>query len=569
MWDFVGAMVMNVLVTPVRSGTLALRTHPASIVGITWVVTAIVGILIVTIMAANPLREMSDFIAVVDSAGNSVVPAFLVPAMLLLLALSSALVLAGSQRLRLSLRIAILVAVTAILANLIASSMTVNSEGSGAWIPWVALATIAGYSFAIWTQRTNAAIDFLVLLVLALIVAVSAYRGFIAGTEVIETRFDLITTSTLLVTLTSLALPIAFTSGLSATQLGVSIATQATEFVSRRVSARVASLILVVAIVWQVMAITPGLMQRWGELGLARSLGAVMGALLVIGLAVLCWRFAHRAGGVSTEPDAATIAVAVAVPIAYTIMAPVLISNVLALIGATVALGRSAEMQSTVVVLVEATGSDTAIVLARMAVVVGLCVTALITRRRGQVRLTAVLLIDALMITLIVFLRGPMLALGLDWSVAELGNIGLLIGIVTLMVWGARRALSPHRLTILFTIVLLSALLRQADYFAVPVGFLIGASAMALLIVGLVWGFLTDGGATHEDTARSPRDGKLLLFLGTFLFGIAIVAWAAIGKQVYLAAQLSSTTAFAVATIGSAYVLITILDVVLPAPRRD
>lgn len=562
LWDLIWSLVRNVLVIPVSTGTLNLRSQPPMIAGITWVVAAIIGVLIAGIIAANPLRELTDFIAVVDETGNSVVPAFMIPLMLFLLAIAIALVLAGSQRLRLWLRVMLLIACSAILAFLVSSSITVQASGAAVVIPWTALGLIIGYSFVIWTGRTNAAIDVGILLILVTIVTLFSYRSFVAGIAVIETRFDLVTTTTLLVTLVSLAMPLAFVSGINATRLGVSIAEQAGAFIGRRVPVLVASIILVGVIIWQVVAIMPNLLNRWSALGPVDSLGAFAGGVLIILACIALWQIAHyRADRRElVEEDTSQIAADVTLPIAYTLLAPILLSNLAALTGVTVALGRSEQAQAFVLALVDALASNTAILIARVVLLIGLVFFAVRMMRRGRPRTAAVLLIDAFFIALIIYGPGLTTALRLNWSVVDLGNIGLVIGVVLFTMWAVRRSLTPDRLVVLYSIVLLSALIRQADYFALPIGFLIGASAIALLIVGLIWGFLTDGGAAHEDTPYYPRQGKILLFLGNFLFGIAIVAWAAIAKQVALAAQLADTTALAVASVGSAYVIINVLD---------
>ena len=566
-WRFIWTLIHDVIVVPVRTGTLALGAHPPAIAAITWVVTGLIALLIAGIVAANPLRQLTDFIAVVDETGNSIVPAFLVPFMLFL-AFALTLVLAGSQRCRLWLRILLLVTCSAILANLISSAMTVSATGPTVWVSWVALGLVVAYSFVIWTGRTRAAVDLFVLLGLILVISVLSYRGFVAGIAAITTRFDLITTTTLLVTLTSLAIPLAFVSGLSATALGVSIARGAGTYVARRAPVRIAVALLIIVILWQVIVIIPGLTERWALLGPVDAIGASIGGLALVGACWLIWRLTHRDRGAEprSERSAVVIATAVALPIAYTLMSPILLSNVLALIGSSIVLSWSTNLQALVLVLVQILASDVVIALARFIMLIGLVVVGIVMARRGRPRLSAILLIDALIFTCILFGGGLLSALHLNWSVAEVGNVGLVIGIVLLIHWAVTRQLNADRLVVLFLVVLLAGLIRQADYFAIPIGFLIGASALALLVIGLVWGYLTDGGETHEDTPHYPRDGKLLLFLGNFLFGIAIVTWAAIGKQVSLSAQLSGTTALAVSTVGTAFIIITVLEVATARP---
>lgn len=560
LWAFVTSIIEVALVTPIREGTLHLRDHSPAAAGITWVVSGVIGALIVGMAAANPLRSVTDFVATVDLSGSNVVPAILVPGTLFLLAVAIALVLAGTQRLRVWLRILLLVACLAILSDLIASSGTVDA--SSLWISWTLLAGLIGYCVLIWTGRTRVGVDFVVLFVLTVAITATSYRRFVAGTQSIDIRFDLMTTSTLLIALTSLAMPIAFTSGLAATKFGASILDEVASFAARRLRPVTASLLLVVIIAQQVVVVTPGLLARWSGLGLVNAAGATAGGALTIGLCVAVWRLVHRwgGGGQVAEKDVSHIASSAALPVAYALIAPLIISNLLGLIGSALTLGGSDAAQATVLRLVQASGGDTAVTVARVATVVGLIGAGSWMISRHRPRAAAVLLIDAIMLSSVLLAVPFLRAAHIAWTVTDLATIGLALGFALLCWWLVRRSLTAVRLLFLYTLVLLSALMRQADYFEVPVEFVIGGSTIAVLVVGLVWGFLTDGGETHEDHPRSPRDGKLLFFLGRFLFSITIAAWAVIGKQVDLAGQLAKTTQLAVLTVGTGYLVAIVLE---------
>lgn len=578
LWAFIATIVGFAVVSPVRNGTLRLRDHPPAIAGITWVIAGVIAVLVGGIVAANPLRESAHLIAVVDESGSSIVPDFLVPAFLFLLAVSIALVLAGSQRLRWwILRPLLLITCTAILGSLIATSATVSATlgTSSAWRLWVALAAVFAYCLLIWTGRTRAATDFFVLLALCLFIAVASYRGFIAGMAVVDNRFDLAATMTLLLALNTLATPLAFISGLNATKLGSSITERAGDFVAQRTPVRVASLILVAIIVWQGFGVMPRLVQRWSAFGPGDIVGAALGSASILSLCALMWWLAHRESGRPTvvEKDASEIASTVAQPIAYGLAAPLLINTVLGL--AATVLGRWEGPQSALLGSMRPLASDTAAGIARGLVVVGIVMVAVRMITRGRPRTAAILLVDAVLLA-VVFFAVPLLhAANLSWSAAALGDVGMAVGVVLFCWWGAHRTITVARMVVLYTVILLSALLRRADYFGVPFGFLLGASASAVLIVGLVWGFLTDGGEAHEGTRRTPRDGKLLLFMGSFLYGLAIAGWAVIGKQVELAEELTKSTELGVLTLGTGYIVIRILDSALdgrqpePALRLD
>lgn len=569
---FVTTIVGFAVVSPVRNGTLRLRDHPPAIAGITWVVAGVIGVLVGGIVAANPLRESAHLIAVVGESGSSIVPEFLVPAFLFLLAVSIALVLAGSQRLHWwVLRPLLLITCTAILGSLIATSATVSATmgTSSSWTGWVALAAVVAYSLLIWSGRTSASTDFFVLLALCLFIALASYRGFITGMALADNRFDLAATMTLLFALNTLATPLAFASGLNATKLGASITERAGDFIAKRTPVRVAALILAAIIAWQIIGVAPRLADRWSRYGPGDLVGAASGSSLLLGLCALMWWLAHRDSGrqAVVEKDASEIASTVAQPIAYGLAAPLLINNVLGLVATL--LGRWPGPQGALLRSMPALASDTAAGIARGVVIV--CVVAAAVRMvgSGRPRTAVILLIDAVMLAVVFFAVPLLRAAHLSWSAASLGDVGLAVGIALFGWWGAHRSITVGRLVVLYTLILLSALIRRADYFGVPFGFLLGASATTVLIVGLVWGLLTDGGEAHEGTRGAPRDGKLLLFLGSFLYGLAIAGWAVIGKQVDLAEQLTKSTELGVLTLGTGYIVVRILDSALDGRRPE
>lgn len=85
--------------------------------------------------------------------------------------------------------------------------------------------------------------------------------------------------------------------------------------------------------------------------------------------------------------------------------------------------------------------------------------------------------------------------------------------------------------------------------------FLIGGSAVGLLVFGLAWSFVTGGGGAHDDSRWLPGDRRILVFVGEALYALAITAWAVIGRQADAVATLTSFATLAVLTLGTALVL--------------
>jgi hypothetical protein len=201
----------------------------------------------------------------------------------------------------------------------------------------------------------------------------------------------------------------------------------------------------------------------------------------------------------------------------------------------------------------------------RVLVIAGLAVGAALLVRRGSVLLGAIAGVDA--VVLATYFWVPSAISDWMWTPPSIGNVGLVVATVLAVAWTIRRTWDGARMSFLLVLALLSSLVRQADFFALPVGFLIGASAVAVLVIGLVWGFLTDGGGAHQDTPGFPRDRRLLTVLGEFLFATTVVAWAVIGKDVGMAATLSSASAQAVLTLGSALIISVLLASASPWMR--
>ena len=247
----------------------------------------------------------------------------------------------------------------------------------------------------------------------------------------------------------------------------------------------------------------------------------------------------------------------VAVPVAYGITSSAFIG---ALLGALVAsLGTLAPDQvvGPLSSVLDVVGSNAFVTTTRVLVVVGLVIGAAVLARRGSVLLAAIAAVDSVVLATVFWV--PLLLPDWAWTPSSIGNVGLVVATVLAVVWSVLRRWSPDRFAFLLVLALLSALVRQADFFALPLGFVIGASAVALLIVGLIWGFLTDGGDAHEDAPGFPRDRRLLTLMGGFLFAITVVAWAVIGKDVGTSTTLSAVSAVALRTIGSAMIIAVVM----------
>ena len=548
---------------PVRRGTLYLRDHPASIAGITWGVAVVYAVVLLGIVFARPLRASTPFEVVVGTeGGNAIVPDFLVPAILVLLAISFALVLAGSQRCRLWLRALMFVVVVGLLTGFVVGALGEGSDLLAGGLAIGGLVLVAAWCVVVWTGRTRAQVDAFVFLVLCGATLLSAYAAQL-GREA-SGGGDALVLANLLVLLTYLgvlATPIAFLAGLDAVALGTSVIGEAGERLGRTGAPWVAAVVAAAVIAWQAFAIAP---DRWADLtgDGAASLGRhLVIAIAIIAACVLAWWLCHRvAGRADDRADAARVADdagLVGEPVSYGLTAPLVLTS---LVGVALYAGGPRWPEEVFNGLSDALdwlARGGVFAAARLIVVVALLAFAAVMARRRRSLVASVAAIDAIVIA--AFYGLP--EISPEWSMTTdaLGDVGLVLAVVLLAWWAATRSLDRPRMALVLALALLSALIRQADFFSLPFGFLIGASTLALLLVGLVWGFLTDGGSAHDDLPHYPRDRRLLLMLGRSLFGLSIVAWAVIGKEVQVSASLGDVTAQSVMTLGTALIITTVI----------
>lgn len=553
--DLVVAMVVTVIITPVRRGTLDLRHHRASIAAIAIFVAVVYASVMTAILLANPLRSASDLVSAVTDQGIAAVPSFLLPATFLLLSLAMALILAGSQRAAWWLRLILLVTVTAILALVVIPSRSASTGGVGSWLAVVTLVGTVAYAVVVWSRRTRVDVDFLVFWILTGGTMLLAYRGFIDQLSYFGQRLDLVTAAVLLWYLTVLAAPVAFLSGFNATAFGVSIVDWGARYVAGRVRRLAVLACIVVVLVWQVWVVISG----W--LNAAADAGTVLldhlGAIILVCACGAAWLGISRRPATTDSPPVGAAALRVVVPIAYALMATAIINAVLGLVQVVLSAVRPGVGVDALAAAMEVMASTSVVRIDRLVVVIACGVAAVLLASRGRQTLALVLAIDAIVLTMVFIVPSISALEWLHWTPEAVSDLGLVI-VAGLLAWfWLRRELTHERVHLLLGLALLAALVRQADFFALPIGFLIGASTIALLLFGLTWGFLTDGSSVHVDSAHQPRDARLLLLLGQFLFGITIVSWAVIGKQVEAMSQLSQLTSASVASVGTALILAT------------
>jgi len=547
-----------VLYRPVRFGTLDLSAHSRGVAGIAVGVAVLYALTVTSILFANPLRSVSSLKTSVSQTGVVAVPGLLIPGVLCLLGVAFGLLLAGSQRSPWWRRILYLIIVWGALISVAGIAIGLGSSRPLGIASAVLAAVILLHSLVIWTGRTNPTWDALILVLLSSGLLLASYRSLVLQNLIGTESGELITVAFILTQVASLALPLAFLSGVNATAFGVSLVSWSGADIGRRAAGWVVAVVIIVLLGWSWQSVIRECFSDPEALGVLLRQG--LGAVVLLLLCGAGWRLAHSGVGqrasstVDSSPvGVATACIAVALPVAYGITASAFVAAFLGALVASLGTLLPVQVMEPATVLLDVVGTDAFITITRLAVVAGLVIGAAVLVKRGSALLGAIAAVDAVVLATVFWI--PLLAPDWMWTPTSIGNLGMVFVTVMAVVWTARRSWNGDRRSFLLVLILLSALIRQADFFALPVGFLIGASAVALLVVGLVWGFLTDGGDTHHDAAGFPRDRRLLTLLGSFLFAITVVAWAVIGKDVGTSSTLSAASAQALLTLGTALII--------------
>lgn len=102
--------------------------------------------------------------------------------------------------------------------------------------------------------------------------------------------------------------------------------------------------------------------------------------------------------------------------------------------------------------------------------------------------------------------------------------------LATALVAASRRA-DPSRLGALLAAAAILSLHDFRDVLENPMAALLGFSALASVLFGVLWRLLTDGGFTREDSPRFPRPTRVLLFLANIMFVGTVVAFSALTRD--------------------------------------
>jgi len=93
-----------------------------------------------------------------------------------------------------------------------------------------------------------------------------------------------------------------------------------------------------------------------------------------------------------------------------------------------------------------------------------------------------------------------------DQAAVDVWWVALFVGATVW--WAARRRLTALRTERLFYLLVLTALISQANFIGNPFGPILGFAGTGFIVFGLLWGFLTAGGWANEDSPALPRSSR-------------------------------------------------------------
>lgn len=539
---------------PVRFGTLNLKGRSTQTAGITIGIAVLFALIIVAIILANPLRATAVLIAAPGETEVLVIPEYLIPVVLALLGVSAALALTGAVRCSPLFALPLVAVSTLVLTAIVASS--VNSLAD----PQLTIAAFAllGIAVALFIgarlRPGGVARDFLIFLVPLMASMALAQRGFTDIAAASGIRVDVVTVALALSFIAALALPIAIMSGFSAVDVGVGLVSGFAHGLGAMIHDRLMRVAIAVVILIQIVLTISDLRDSSVRQHLLIAAATALACVLVWSLL----RIRSTREG-AARGEAALLVAPTAYGLSFTVILGGVIGMVGLVLGLTLVPGASATLQPVVTGFLESPGPW----LNRFAVIIGLVVFSA-TSRRSRPLLAGVAGVGALLLAGNSFAEA-----GVSWSPQAFADVAF-IGVCA---WFLRETWSRRGRWMevsgpAFLALALTFLLRQPDFLALPFTVVIGGSATAVIVVGLVWSFLTDGADPPRPSRRLGGDARLLLLLASFLFGATVVAWATIGRQPLLSEALGQATTLGVQSIGTALVVCVLLTLITGAARK-
>ena len=520
--------VVHVVVEPVRGGRLRAERWPRGLGPVAAIALAGCLLAAVAVVAAKGIREASELSASTGAFAISL-PAWTVGPLLALVVL--ALSLAQTAALRVPLWLALLVTLLSslVMISVGATDVALDSAMTPGRVA-AALATIALWVILVVRRRRRYSwVEFAVVFaVITIGIGVGAWTTT-RGAADFGIEAGPLTLATIMQNIGTLAYPAALAAGAAVARLSCSMATQSVASVERRLPLVVGAALLGALVVWRGWAIIAGFTS--GEI---YELASFLSAVLLLAAVVGTWVVLGRMRGPVPPPPAAALESRfgeVAQAIAALLVIGILPTTLLYMATSILySLTFDDAVAGPPAALAEVLADDLVVWLLRAAVGIGLVLLAVRDARRGQ-RTTPELYSSMG----IVCLATSAFALsGLErfaWTGFSLTVVVTVAAIALLIAWIVRRALTPARAAAIGVALLIAALFDQRTFVEDPLKWAFGFAGSAFVLFGFVWALLTGGSRANGNSRRYPRSSLVLLFLANALFGVTVLAFAALARD--------------------------------------
>jgi len=520
--------VVHVVVEPVRDGRLRAERWPRGLAPV--VIIALAGYVLaaVGVVAAGGIRQASDLTASAGTFALSL-PAWTVGPLLALVVL--ALALAQTAALRVPWWLAIIVTV---LSSLVMISVGVTDASIDTAITpgrvAAALATVSLWVLLfVRRRRLFAWGEFaIVFAVITIGIGVGAWNTT-RGAADFGLEAGPVTLASIMQHIGTLAYPAALAAGAAVAQLSCAMATQSVASVRRRLPAVAGLALLAALVVWRVWAIAAGFASGDGA-----EIGAILAAVLLFAAVAGSWVALARVRGAADPPETTVLESRfgeIAQGIAALLVIGILPTTFLYMVTSIIyALTFDDALSTPPATVADVLGDQRVIWAVRLVIAGGLLFAAVRAARRGR-RTTPELYASMG----IVCLAMSVLALAgfdrLAWTGFALTVVVTVAAVALLVAWIAKRSLTPARGAAIGVALLIAALFDQRTFVEDPLEWVFGFTGSAFVLFGFVWALLTGGSRANGTSRRYPRSSRVLLLLANALFGVTVLAFAALARD--------------------------------------
>lgn len=562
-WLVVRDFLVHVLVEPVRDGRMRAERWPRGLAPVAVIAFAGYALAGLAVVGAAQLRTVGELSASTGAAALSL-PAWTVGPVVVLVVL--ALSLAQTAALHVPLWLAVVVTA---LSSLILVSVGANDIDEGLLSPGRIAAVLA--TAALWVlllvrrRRRYAWGEFAVVFALITVGIGVGARNTTQGAADFGIESGPVILASIMQNIGSLAYPAALAAGAAVAQLACSMATESVASVRRHLPVAVGAVLLGALLVWR----------GWVLVGQFTSGEPVEPAPLIAAVILLAavsggWLLVGRIRGTADRPLPAElesrfgeVAQAIAAVLVIAILPTTFLFMLTSIIYAVTFDDAAASPPATMATLL---GDERVVWATRLAIGAGLIALAVRDARRGR-RTTPELYVAIGVVCVSVAVLALTGLQRLVWTGAALTIVVTAAAVVLLGWWLARRRLTASRGVAIGVALLIAALFDQRTFVEDPLRAVFGFTGLAFVLFGFVWSMLTGAGRANGTSRRYPRSSRVLLFLANALFGVTVLAFAALARDPDATVNLGAPAALGDQLLGTGLLTVALIASLAAAVR--